>query len=307
MKNDYGYDIIGDVHGHADALERILLKLGYTEKYGVYTHKTRQAIFVGDFIDRGPKQLRAIEIGMRMCRFGSALAVMGNHELNAIGWARKNASGEPYRIHDKKNLKQHQRFLEEITDGSLLHEEIINWFVSLPIWIDLPELRVIHACWHEASQDKISPYLDQKLCLYQSSIPDLFHRGSEAFNSVEILLKGPEIDLPSGSIFFDEEGNKRNAARIEWWLTGLSPPQDASGPGSRDEKGMLDHAMYQNYRYGAGKPVIFGHYWLKGTPSIDNPRAACIDYSVAKNNYLAAYRWSGENLLKDENIIYVRA
>ena len=30
------YDLIGDIHGHADALERLLQKLGYSRQQGVY-------------------------------------------------------------------------------------------------------------------------------------------------------------------------------------------------------------------------------------------------------------------------------
>ncbi len=43
-----GYDIIGDVHGCADKLVELLLRLGYTAHSGFYNHSERQAIFVGD-------------------------------------------------------------------------------------------------------------------------------------------------------------------------------------------------------------------------------------------------------------------
>ena len=33
------YDIIGDIHGHADELEVLLQKLGYALESGVYKHK----------------------------------------------------------------------------------------------------------------------------------------------------------------------------------------------------------------------------------------------------------------------------
>ena len=46
-------DIIGDIHGHADKLVRLLLQLGYKNIDGVYQHSDRKAVFVGDFIDRG--------------------------------------------------------------------------------------------------------------------------------------------------------------------------------------------------------------------------------------------------------------
>ena len=80
------YDIIGDIHGHADKLEALLRKLGYRDTAGAWRHPERQAIFVGDFVDRGPAQLRSVDIVRRMVDAGVALAVMGNHELNAIAW-----------------------------------------------------------------------------------------------------------------------------------------------------------------------------------------------------------------------------
>jgi len=41
------YDLIGDIHGHADALERLFQQLGYARQKGVYRHPERQAIFLG--------------------------------------------------------------------------------------------------------------------------------------------------------------------------------------------------------------------------------------------------------------------
>ena len=80
------YDIIGDIHGHASALRTLLAKLGYQENQNTYRHPDRTAIFVGDFIDRGPQQVETVNLVRRMVDAGSALAVMGNHEFNAIAW-----------------------------------------------------------------------------------------------------------------------------------------------------------------------------------------------------------------------------
>ena len=55
-------DIIGDIHGHSDALQRLLKTLGYSRQKGVYRHPDRQAIFLGDFIDRGPQIRETLEI-----------------------------------------------------------------------------------------------------------------------------------------------------------------------------------------------------------------------------------------------------
>ena len=46
------YDLIGDIHGHADELIQLLDALGYRKSQGVYGHPERMVIFLGDFIDR---------------------------------------------------------------------------------------------------------------------------------------------------------------------------------------------------------------------------------------------------------------
>ena len=56
------YELIGDIHGHAAALQQLLGKLGYARHKGVYRHSERQAIFLGDFFDRGPKIRETLEI-----------------------------------------------------------------------------------------------------------------------------------------------------------------------------------------------------------------------------------------------------
>ena len=105
-----GYDVIGDIHGHADALRRLLLTLDYREIDGIFQHASRQIIFVGDFIDRGPDQREVLRIARTMCAAGMARAVLGNHEFNAIGWATSNGDGGFLRKHSDKNASQHEEF-----------------------------------------------------------------------------------------------------------------------------------------------------------------------------------------------------
>ncbi|BCS35969.1 hypothetical protein TBR22_A52050 [Luteitalea sp. TBR-22] len=61
-----GYDIIGDVHGEATMVEALLGRLGCRDTGGAWRHPDRIVVFVGDFIDRGPEQLRAVGIVRRM-------------------------------------------------------------------------------------------------------------------------------------------------------------------------------------------------------------------------------------------------
>jgi hypothetical protein len=87
------YDVIGDIHGHAKVLRRLLRVMDYREDDGVFRHRDRQVIFVGDFVDRGPQQREVLHIARSMCEAGTALAVMGNHEFNALGWAEPDGNG----------------------------------------------------------------------------------------------------------------------------------------------------------------------------------------------------------------------
>src|SRR5690242_9069985 len=90
---DEGYDVIGDIHGHADALRRLLIKLDYREIAGVFQHDTRKVIFIGDFVDRGPDQREVLRIARNMYEADTASAILGNHEFNAIGWATPDGNG----------------------------------------------------------------------------------------------------------------------------------------------------------------------------------------------------------------------
>ena len=80
------YDLIGDIHGHASELVDLLAALGCSKHKGVYKHHERRAIFLGDFIDRGPQIRETLEIVRPMIDAGFALSVMGNHELNALAY-----------------------------------------------------------------------------------------------------------------------------------------------------------------------------------------------------------------------------
>ena len=52
---------------------------------------------------------------------------------------------------------------------------------------------------------------------------------------------------------------------------------------------MPDEPVPTDFFYRDEAPVLFGHYWLNGEPHIQNPRASCLDFSVAKGGYLTAY------------------
>lgn len=305
-KNTEGYDLIGDIHGHADELRRLLATLGYTESLRGFRHPKRKAIFVGDFIDRGPQQIETVNIARQMIEQGSALAVMGNHEYNAVCYATPDpkSAGHYLRPHTEKNTKQHREFLAEVSFGSSDHEEMVNWFRSLPIYLDLGELRIVHACWHDEMIAALTPWLDDTNCLLRAGYEESSVEGTVAHSAIEVVLKGIERQLPEGQTFTDKDGHTRSEVRLQWW---------ADHDGTLREAAIMDDTTRQalpeikltpphDYRYNSACPVFFGHYWLTGRPSLTSEIAACLDFSVAKNGVLCAYRWSRESHL-DENLL----
>lgn len=299
------YDVIGDVHGHADALERLLATLGYGQARGAYRHPERRiVVFIGDLIDRGPDQLRTLDIARRMVGAGSALVVLGNHEFNAVAWATHNDAGDWCRPHSDKNRNQHAAFLAAVGEDSARHREWIRWFETLPMWLDLGGLRIVHACWHPASMARLSDgTLSREIV---TATP-----GDPLHEAMEVVLKGPEIHL-DGLSYADKDGHCRDKARLRWWdpaattlaaaaeIPGGATACDGSPFGPLPDTPIDRDAVP---RPALDVPVLYGHYWRSGTePTLDNPRAACLDWSIAKGGQLVAYRWSGEPELTGENL-----
>ena len=146
-----GFDIIGDVHGHAVELEALLLRLGYRLDGGTYRHPDRVAVFVADFLDRGPQVRETLCLVRAMLEAKSALAVLGNHEWNAFGFHTQNPR-EPdrwLRPRNRKNRRQHAATLAQVPADELA--EHLTLLRTLPFHLDLGCCRVVHACWEASS------------------------------------------------------------------------------------------------------------------------------------------------------------
>ncbi len=145
------FDFIGDVHGHADKLEELLVKLGYTSNDNVYAHPQRKAFFVGDYIDRGPKIKKTLKIVQSMVDSENAIALMGNHEYNAICFHAKKNSGGHLRDHSIKNIIQHFETLKQFQNRQDDYEDYLDWFKTLPLFYEDSSFRAVHAAWDKES------------------------------------------------------------------------------------------------------------------------------------------------------------
>lgn len=303
-----GYDLIGDIHGEYPALVSLLSGMGYAPAQGVWRHPERKVIFLGDFIDRGRYQCEVLDLVRAMVDEGQALAVMGNHEFNALAYYTEDGAGDYLRPHSPRNRNQHRAFLDVYEPHPHRWKAVVEWFRGLPLWLELDGLRVVHACWDRAwirrlEQEHRSNRLTEEL-LYAASQKERWE-----YQAIETLLKGREIPLPDGHPgFTDKDGTQRHHIRIRWWDASATRYRQAfMGPADAathipDDPIEGDHLV----DYGATeRPVFLGHYWLVGNPAPLAPNVACLDYSVAKpGGKLVAYRWDGEQELRAEKFFW---
>lgn len=326
------YDIIGDIHGHADELTSLVTTLGYRRNHdGWYHPENRRIIFLGDFIDRGPRQLEAYRIARDMVESGTARAVLGNHELNAMAWYTPDGGGDYLRpryggMYGDKNYKQHKRFLDELgyhhdapdhpDYQPALHGEIIDWFFTLPLWIEEPGLGIVHACWHEDYMDYLRPLLNEDHTLPRellaSAVTEPANQSEKdnavpsVFKAVEALVKGLEVPLPEGHSFRDKDRILRRRVRVRWWDDEARSYRDKA-VSSDDAEALPDIPMpnHVQLKIPRNRTIFFGHYWFTGQPRISGKTATCLDYSVAKGGYLVGYRFDGEAELHESRLVAV--
>jgi hypothetical protein len=114
--------IVGDVHGCADELTRLLDSVHFRQGDALF--------FTGDLLSRGPDPAGVLAIVRRT----GARSVRGNHEEALLRWRRTQPGRDPSRG------RAHRSLAERLTDR--------DWDLldALPLWLDLPEheVRLVH-------------------------------------------------------------------------------------------------------------------------------------------------------------------
>jgi diadenosine tetraphosphatase ApaH/serine/threonine PP2A family protein phosphatase len=141
--------VIGDIHGHADRLQRLLKQLRRMAQRG------DSLVFIGDYIDRGPKSRQVVDqvLKERQAWKGPVVTLKGNHEammLEALATFRTRgmpewnwldvANGRPtiasytdyltMEAFDRSLPDAHRRFFESL---ALWHEDENGLYVHAGI------------------------------------------------------------------------------------------------------------------------------------------------------------------------------
>ena len=287
---DGTYDIVGDIHGHSKVLASALLRLGYSET-GLHS-QGRRLIFVGDLVDRGPNSIQVVDQVATMVQAGRAYCVLGNHELNLLLGSPRQ--GNQWWFGQAQYVRGTRRVLPQAHAKSADRQRMLAFFGSLPLALESPSLKVVHACWHPPSLERLrhvttpigawTASLDAQLIAsnpHPRKTPE-WEMVLQNQHPVRILTSG--IEAPWDGPAFLAGGRPRQLIRDPWW-------------DSWREVGT----------------VVFGHYWRSQdptqaltsvpgpfaprTPSIAplGPRgnAWCVDYSNGHRSEEALLRpWS---------------
>jgi hypothetical protein len=261
-------DIVGDVHGCLEELRILMGHLGY-DASGTHP-EGRRLVFLGDLTDRGPDNEGVVRLVKGLVEGGWAQCILGNHEFNLLLRSRKPENGW---------------FFGEPREGEKAADEavramVLEFFATLPLALERPDLRVIHACWEEkmlalARQATCALTLhdEQRQAIersFEGRSLDRIDQGLERQNKnpVKLLISGPEARV---AVPFVAGGKERWEDRVRWW-------ED-----------------YQPETH-----CIFGHYALKRSQHRSTRRAVCIDFGLCyrgEDRALAAARFPEKQLI----------
>ncbi|MDA9962763.1 metallophosphoesterase [Opitutales bacterium] len=279
-----GFDVVGDVHGHADQLLRLLAKLGYQRRSlnSAWAHPDgRMVAFVGDLINRGPASSAVIDIVRGMTDAGSAFVVLGNHEFNLL--AATFEGGEQV----QKKYREH-----------------LDWFRTIPFSLEVGGIRVVHAVWHPTSLKVIAG----RTCMDEDFLRRAITKGTPEGQAVQTVLKGIKVPIPDDQVYLDRFGIRRSRGRIRWWLDprGLAYADllfpSYAGASAHSVPSAVDLANSEPYP--SDDPAVFiGHYCLPVSEPKIHGNVACVDGCVSCDGVLWAYRHSGERNLDPVHLV----
>lgn len=307
-------DFIGDVHGCGELLQRLLSRLGYApDPHGVYRHPERRAVFVGDLVDRGPQVRWVLDTVRAMVEAGSAILLLGNHELNLIGHFEPAAreSGQTWlRPRTERSLRGLRATLAAFEGAESALRDHVAWLKRQPLCLETDRVRGVHACWDEAWCGWLREHRPG-FVLRQGDWLDCSRRGHAMRRCVDRLLNGTVHPLPEGLAYRDTHGILRRQIRTNFW----------SGDARRLHELVFAHDQVNETILQARvdaparrklvnypreeRPVIFGHYWFRGLPGPIRANLACVDYSAVLGGPLVAYRFDGEQALQASKFVAV--
>ena len=300
-------DIIGDVHGEIDALRALLVRLGYDE-HGEHS-EGRRLVFVGDLCDRGPDSPAVIRLVRGLVRRELAQYCAGNHELNLL---RKEQKHGNHWYFPGDHSQREETFGSYVQVSPTEAAEFHEFLATLPVALERPDLRVVHACWSNAAIEACRGFSAPLLEAYEScdrralESPDAkrmqeAHNAERDANHKAMQKRRRKPPMLHAVAAYEEYQQVSNPLRV--LTSGIE--RVTKKPFSAGGKWRFVERVPWWKDYCDDAAVVFGHYWRwwrraahkrfsKGEPNLflrepacgwhrnrDGREVAfCIDYSV---------------------------
>lgn len=186
----------------------------------------------------------------------------------------------------------------------------LKWFRTLPLFMEFPGFRVVHACWDQSLIDRFKKYVPDGV-LTDDLLIESSKKGTFVFDLFDRLLRGTSLPLPNGAAIKGRDGFTRTEFRTKFWSSEPITLRDVVFqpdplPEELEAMQLSDDELEQLRFYDPSLPPVFvGHYWLQGKPKPLCRNVACLDYSAVKFGRLVAYRYDGEQTLSSKKFVWV--
>ena len=140
--------VFGDVHGQHERMRALLREAGLLDRADHWSGRAAALWFIGDFFDRGPDGVGAVETVMRLqgeaaAAGGRVGALLGNHEPLILAAARFPRALTSNRVWTFRDAWERNGGLAR--DLAALTPEHAAWLTALPAMARVGERLLIHA------------------------------------------------------------------------------------------------------------------------------------------------------------------
>ena len=199
--------VIGDVHGHYEALMSLLEAIAPGEEDEIY--------FLGDLIDRGPQSAQVVEF----IRQNNYSCLRGNHEEMLLSvFENDPMSSEAFQAWFHSGGQA-----TVASYNAKIPPEHIDWIRNLPLYLDLGDVWLVHAGVNP--QLALNQQTSEQFCW----IREKFHSQSRPYFADKLIITGHTItftlpgvkpgQIAAGPGWLGIETGAYH--RSSGWLTGL--------------------------------------------------------------------------------------